>query len=229
MKKRFAVVVFMCCTIAWLSLSLSVIGSDNEHYRYLQRIDSEHADVDWLLEKGERTRLVYRKNSPQNSELSVTTIDKGYATVSWELSVPDEHTEVKAVRRGNAIHLVGTVNGRPVDKLFKIDSAPWFQAMSVCLRAMVFSNASKMEFWILRPDTLKPHKLIAEKQGVDTMPVLGKPAEVQQITIGLPGMLAPFWSATYWFKKEDGVFVKYEGPHGPPGSPMVMVNLVGVM
>ncbi|ABW68670.1 hypothetical protein [Desulfosudis oleivorans] len=225
MKMRSTPMVCMMAVGLWLSLYTGVIGFGVERYQYLQCVESDRTDVEWRLETGGQTRLVY----VEKEEKSVTTIDADFATICWETVRPEENTKVRAERKGNVIRLTGTFQGKTVNREFPIDDKPWYQATTLCFRPFVTSGDEKLEFWILRPSTLEPHRLVARKKGVDRWPVLGEPAEVQQVRIGLPGMLAPLWSGDYWFRKTDGVFVKYEGPNGPPGSPTVVVDLVRVL
>ena len=225
MKIRSILITCAVSVSLWLSLSATGIGFGVERYQYLQCVASDRTDVEWRLEKGSQTRLVYVKKG----ERSVTTIDIDFGTIRWETVRPEENTNVTAERRGNVIHLTGTFQGKPVNREFTIDDRPWCQATTLSFRPFVTSGDEKLEFWILRPSTLEPHRLVARKKGVDRWPVLGEAVDVQQVKIGLPGVLAPLWSADYWFRKEDGVFVKYEGPNGPPGSPIVVVDLVRVL
>ncbi|MFZ5563603.1 MAG: hypothetical protein ACOZBW_06075 [Thermodesulfobacteriota bacterium] len=225
MRMRFLTKICGVGAGIWLSLSVAVIGSGVERYQYRQCVASDLSDVEWCLEKGSQTRLVY----VEKGERSVTTIDADYATTRWEAVRPAEKTNVRAERRGNIIHLTGTFQGKTVNRRYTIDDKPWYQATSISFRPFVLSGEEKLEFWVLRPSTLEPHQVVARKKGVCTRSVLGQPVEIQQIRLGLPGVLAPLWGADYWFRKADGVFVKYEGPNGPPGSPVVVVDLVRVL
>lgn len=45
-----------------------------------------------------------------------------------------------------------------------------------------------------------------------------------RIELRLTGMLAPFWKSRYWFRSKDGVFLRFEGPGGPPGTPEMVVE-----
>jgi hypothetical protein len=45
-----------------------------------------------------------------------------------------------------------------------------------------------------------------------------------RIHLTLPGILAPFWKSDYWFALPEGVFFRFKGTSGPPGSPMIIVT-----
>jgi hypothetical protein len=44
------------------------------------------------------------------------------------------------------------------------------------------------------------------------------------VELRLGGVLALFWKSSSWFRRSDGVFLRFEGPSGPPGAPAVVVG-----
>jgi hypothetical protein len=70
-------------------------------------------------------------------------------------------------------------------------------------------------------------QLVAKKAGTVNQSVHGRETAVEEINVSLAGLLSLFGSASYWFQKDDGIFVRYEGPGGPPGSPRTTVQLTG--
>jgi hypothetical protein len=112
-----------------------------------------------------------------------------------------------------------------VNKTLEIDGTDWYQASSLSLRGLVASADREKEFWTIRSDTLTVHKLKAVKQGLETVEVNGAMKEAVRIELSLTGLLAPFWKSDYWFSVPEGIFLKFQGPGGPPGSPETTVTL----
>lgn len=79
-------------------------------------------------------------------------------------------------------------------------------------------------FWTIRSDTLTPHTIKAVKEEIETVASEENPKQLQHIRLRATDMLAPFWKSDYWFTLPEGVFHRFEGPSGPPGSPMTVVK-----
>lgn len=110
---------------------------------------------------------------------------------------------------------------------FPIDDAPWYQATSWSLRALVLSSQMEVRFWTVRIDTLTVHKIKAVKKQQMILNLNGAKEEAEEVELRLEGLLALFWKSSYWFRRSDGVFLRFEGPSGPPGTPDVVVEYQG--
>jgi hypothetical protein len=89
---------------------------------------------------------------------------------------------------------------------------------------LVASDDTERVFWTIRIDTLTAHKIRAIKKGVESIDLDGNRKDLLRIRLTLAGMLAPFWKSDYWFATPEGIFYRFEGPGGPPGSPMTVVT-----
>lgn len=207
------------------ALLYPAFGAVVEHYQYVREEAGEQVPVKWLLEKEEG----YTLNYYAADEKAVTETDNNLSTLRWTCVNVPEGTDIKAERYNNTIQLNGMLQGEPLSRVIRIDEAPWYQATTLSLRTFVLSDKTSMAFWVLRPQCLKPYKLIAEKKSVEYRDVLGRSVAVQTIRISPGGMLAALWSCEYWFKKDDGMLIKCETPTGPPGSPDVVVRLTAIV
>jgi hypothetical protein len=109
----------------------------------------------------------------------------------------------------------------------KSTNAPWYQATSLSLRELVASIDAERVFWTIRIDTLTAHKIRAIKKGIESgLKRMGVKKMLLRIRLTLPGMLAPFWKSDYWFALPEGIFFRFKGPSGPPGSPTTIVTRV---
>lgn len=146
-------------------------------------------------------------------------------TSSWHYTkVPD--TDVRVERKGNQLHFQGRVAGETIDKREPIDERPWFQPLSYSLRCMVARNQGQASFWTIRTDTLEALTLKAELGGSDQLPQTSNHSlHANRVTIRLDGLMSALWSAEYWFRQGDNLFVQYRGTHGPPGTAETVISL----
>ena len=79
---------------------------------------------------------------------------------------------------------------------------------------------------MIRADALTPIRMQATKVGTDTVLLDGVPTEAVKVRLAPDGLLAAFWHGHYWYRKTDGLFLKFEGRRGLPGSPMTVVHLL---
>jgi len=175
----------------------------------------------WQLLDGEPLRV--RTRIAGEEDLTVVNLD--YSTRRWELSDPDARTAVQVERTGNRLCAAGRLDGESIHLCRSIDAAPWYQTLSLSLRPFLDSSQTALEFWSLRPKTLKPYKLRAVKQQDEEIEVLGKKILAQRVEIRLAGLGGLFWKAHYWFRDSDALFVRYCGPTGLPGASKTIVTL----
>ncbi len=224
MRKACFFFVWMAACCASLC---SAWGHDDpgcqEVRHYLEERDGKTYPVLWCLDGGEGFRLT----SKGSEGTHVTRTDASLHTLTWQVEDPARRTLLRAVREQNAIVVQGRLNGKPIDQEITLDSDPWFQATSLSLRAFVMSAQESIRFWSLRSNTLKAYKLQATKQGVDQMIVDGRREEAVNVEIRLTGWKAPFWAGHYWYRRADGLMLRYEGAGDAAGSSRIIISYVG--
>jgi hypothetical protein len=194
-----------------------------EVHRYLETQGDRVTTVHWILEREPEMRLFW----VSGGETSITSSDASLRTVQWEKRHPKEGTHVLIRRLENRLQIQGSWEGEAVSMDRGIDDAPWYQATSLALRKLVFSSAMEDTFWTLRPDTLKVYKMTAEKVDEETISVNGESIPTEKIRLSVNGVPRLIYESHYWFRKEDGVFVRFEGPGGPPGHPRIHIEYAG--
>jgi hypothetical protein len=199
---------------------LHAMDTTEEVYHYKEVTGDSVTEVAWRLRKGATYVLTYTSPAEQH----VTTTGHDYDTRRWQLTVENGQTNFLAERTGQTILVRGTFKGTPIDKRLEVDESPWYQATSLSLRQLVTSGDSERVFWTIRMDTLTAHKIKAIKKGIEFIESGGSRKELLRIRLTLPGLLAPFWKSDYWFALPEGIFFRFKGPSGPPGSPMTIVN-----
>ena len=192
-----------------------------ETYKFVERTGDKQVTIDWRLEKGE----LYKITSSRADESNILLNDLSFETLEWSLNRPSEDTRIEAKREKDRIIVKGFVHGALMDRAFCIDHSPWFQSTCFSLRKLVKSENDLVEFWMLRPDNLNVIKLRAKKCGVEGIELNGRDVEVQKIQLRPTGIRSIFYSSHYWFTKDAGVFVRFEGPSNIPGCPKTIITL----
>jgi hypothetical protein len=196
-------------TIILLSLfPFSVDANILEKYYYSRTIGSKNTLVEWKLEEQDLLKLTWTAND----ETVVAWHDSSLTTQKYLISRPGEQTRVTVERFDNSLLITGNFKGKAIEKRLTIDPLPWCQSLSISLRPFVLSCNDFLEFWILRPDTLKIYKIRASKLSSERLACNGRTINIQKVRLNLTGMLSFIMESYYWFRKNDGVFIKYLGP-----------------
>jgi hypothetical protein len=214
--------------VAWMGLcpfftrSVSSVSLTEEH-QYLKSTGHENINFDWRLKQGEHFKL----RTVIGSEVDLTRMDDDLKTFSWSVIDPEIKTALNVERHEDNLIFTGQFKGEAIQRTVSITAEPWYQALSMSLRKFNRSSYKKKKFWSIRPDTLDVHLLEIIKDGDEVIQLKSEPCQVSRIKIQLSGFKSVLWSSHYWLRKEDGLFVRYEGPSGPPGWPLTTVTLKG--
>lgn len=193
--------------------------------RYREQTGNDSFFFSWQADTAQDgATVIITQRQGEETFRSVNTLEG--ITSSWQYTkVPD--TDVRVERQGNQLHFRGRVAGEAIDKQEPIDARPWFQPLSYSLRCLVARQEQQTSFWTIRPDTLETLTLKAERGGSDQLPQANGPAmPTSRMIIRLDGLMSALWSAEYWFRQSDNLFVQYRGTHGPPGTAETVISLV---
>lgn len=147
-------------------------------------------------------------------------------TIRWQHTDARVGDDFNVVRKGDQISITGTYQGKPIDKIVEIDESIWVNKVDHALSNWVRSDKDEIEFWILKLSSdLDPLKIHAKKVGEETLKLDGKTFQTTKVKLTLCGLfLSHLWSSYYWYRKEDGLFLKFEGAMGMPGTPMTTIK-----
>lgn len=188
----------------------------------------------YIERTGNREIEFYWKAVVENDQVLVHVFEEGKsffnicksdgATLKWKIKNRDRH-DISVVRKGDSLYISGIRNGRPYEKTVAIDSRPWYQPLSFSLGNFLDSSRIKTTFWTIRADTIEAIALQAVKMGEETITVRNRPMTTWKIEVRPAGILSPFWHGSYWFRKEDNLFLRYRSVHGLPGTEETVVEL----
>ena len=136
------------------------------------------------------------------------------------------NVDLIAIKDGRNIILKGTSGEKIIDTVIKLDEKTWKQSMSYSLSGFAFGDKEKIEYWIVRLDKFKGEKMQAEKADAEEITVSGKQYHAIKVKISAAGLRSKFWAGHYWFRISDGLFLKYEGWNGLPGSTKTIIELI---
>ena len=194
-------------------------------FRYLEQTGTDSCIFTWRLER-ERDTATLSVVQRQGSETFLSRNTAAGETLAWQY-VHQPDTDVRAEREDDRIRLSGRFQGKTVDEVHTIDDRPWFQPLSFSLRPLALDRRPATEFWTIRVDTLELVAMRAEAAGREEMDtVRGPRLTAARVVIRPDGLLGRLWRAEYWFRAEDGQFIRYRGTHGPPGTPETVISLL---
>ena len=196
------------------------------------RFRERTGDTVLYLESSERRVGDHRELRSESStgEVHIVTVDaETLESISWRHSAPRASTEYIARRTGRTISVTGRSDGTRVHETFQLDDEdPWIQSIERSLQPFVLSDRDRIRFWTIQPGDLQLRKLQAARRSRTTIELDGRPIDVIEVRVSLPGIGSVFWSATYRFRASDGQFVQSEAVRGWPGTPKTIVEkLVG--
>ncbi len=146
-------------------------------------------------------------------------------TLKWRITEKGKH-DIHAVRQGNTLLISGIRNGKEFSEEISIDERPWYQPLSFSLGKFLNSTAQETSFWVIRADNIEVIALTAKKIGEEVLRIKGEDIPTQKVEIRAEGFFSKFWSARYWYRKNDNLFMRYQSVHGLPGTDETIVELV---
>lgn len=191
-----------------------------EYYTYRQKTGSDIFDFSWELTVSENNVV----KVSGNGEFYENICDQTCQTLQWHYI--SEDTDITATRDNDVIRMEGISNNRPFIKGFKIDHHPWYQPLSYSLRCFIDSEEKETFFWMIRPDTLDVIKFKVRKLQKERLIFQGQSIMALKLELGLTSLLEGLWRAHYWFRMDEGIFIRYRGVHGMPGAPETIVQLI---
>jgi hypothetical protein len=127
----------------------------------------------------------------------------------WTFQDPKNGSDVKGLREGNVIRLLGKYKDRDFKKEHYIDDRPWHQVFTWDLGNFLASDQKRIEFWAIRPDNLESAGVLAAyKDKEEKITVGGVEVESVNVKVTLAGLLTIFWTGDYWYRKTDNFYVR---------------------
>ncbi len=191
-------------------------------FDYQEKVGDTITPYQWSVEKHEDGAVVTVIEEGKTFRNYCT---RNGATYRWDMTLTGKH-DITAVRKGDTLEIAGILFGEDHRETVTIDERPWYQPLSFSLGRFLDSDQQKTSFWIIRADTIEAVALTAEKMGNELLVRDGKTIATSKVEVRAAGFYSSFWSATYWYRKSDNLFLRYESVHGLPGTEETVVELV---
>lgn len=209
-----------------IALGFTTLSACAQEYRYagLFGDNSYEISVRKYQEEG-KPKLVLE----EEKRYSEHTFHPNMGTEKWVLRDEKEDHQFTARRVGDQIHIRGTFQGEPIDKTVAVDERLWFNKLDHGLSYFAASDQQELSFWVLKlVSDMDPIKLNAEKEGIEQLTMDGQTYEAIKIKLTIDNfLLSKLWSAELWYRTSDGLFLRYEGTNGGPGTPKTIIELEG--
>ena len=219
--KRYVVIFILIVSFTFTALAKD---TSSKSYNYLEKTGKVLVKIN--LQVQEQKSLIVSTSTRSTGKSSIYNSDHNLSNSQWQVKNSKENTDFTAKREGNHIVIKGKLNGETIDRKVKIDSDPWYQSLSLSLTTLAKSDKPSCLFWVLRPDSLKPIKMKARKLAGESLKIEGEDVEAEKIKVVLTGFKSMFWHGLYWYRKDNGLFIKYQGAKGPPGTPITTITLI---
>lgn len=148
-------------------------------------------------------------------------------TQKWQHQDEKEKHDFEAIRKGEEIHIQGIFQGKDIDKTVEIDKKRWLNKLDHGLSDWVLGEEEELVFWTLKLSSdLDPIEFNAQKVGEESLTVAGTQYQAIKVKLTLDGLLlSKLWSAHCWYDRKSGLFLKYEGTSGGPGTALTTIEL----
>ena len=154
-----------------------------------------------------------------------TVFDSTLHTIRYEFEDIADNSKITAEQAEDKIILSGLLKGKKIYTEQMNDAVKWSQSITYTLSRFSLSDKEEEVFRIFRPDNFEPVIFKAIKTGLDTLEINKRKIPVKKISLRPKGIKSVFWKGEYSFRNTDGLFIKYVGKNGGPGSPETVIIL----
>jgi hypothetical protein len=201
--------MFACFAVAWSITSLACPLSMT--YQEVDRGVEKIANFSIVRDQtGYSVAILSTQGKEQTREELLC--DSTWNTLRWHYR-SDNNTDIVFKRCGDSIVLTGILRGKPVSKILGIDEHPWYQLITLGMRAVSADSAKDVKFWAVSidgPVVLKavPFRVVA----ITDTSLPGHP-EIwcRCAQVKLDGVFGRLWNGYYYIRSDNGRFVHYEG------------------
>ena len=186
------------------ALCAAPLSAEEGVLRYLQAHGARSSALEVEVSR-DTDGVMVRSEGAGRSEESVWV--PGLGTISWRLSNDGTASDLRAERTGDVIRVTGRLKGREVTRELRVDAAPWYQIFGPCIADLLSPDAARREFWVVSPDDLSTHKMLARQTGTERREVAGTQVDTFKVHFSPAGALAPFWGADFWYRASDSAWL----------------------
>jgi len=200
----------------------NILAASHQVYSYRETVkDSSAITYYEVVETDTLIKRIYKIGKEQQ----ISYYNKNYQTTKFVYQ--DKDSNYTVVPQHGKLVASGIRDGEKLYEEFKLEEdSPWWQSMSYSLSRFVNSEAQEVSYQVFVIGKLDVMQMQAEKEEIETIAIEGTNYNASKVKISISGFWGNFWSAYYWFRESDGLFLKYEGANGPPGTPTTLIEFI---
>lgn len=225
---KYFISICLLTSISWLLLPF-ILAAETKNidlptgvFGYKETVGKKVIPFNWQAQERDN-KIIIKVFEEQKSFFNICTADG--ATLKLKLASEGQH-DIVAERIEDFLHIKGIRFGEKYDQKIKIDERPWYQPLSFSLGPFLDSKKEYTSFWVIRADNIEVIALTARKMGEEKITLENKPVLTQKVEVRAEGFKSKFWHATYWYRKKDNLFLRYQSVHGLPGTNETIVELI---
>jgi len=212
--RRVLWILLFCC--AWTPLPG---GAQSLYsYRTFDRASgavSDRSHVRFDRSQPGEIRLEFERGLPDFPQKETYVFSESYETVRWTVENRVTGTDYTGLKQKQRVVIRGRLNSEVVAKELDLDDKPFFAFPKFELTPLASAaQGTRTEFWALRPDTLDAYEMIAVNRGPRTIDLEGRPTLATAIDWYPANPLLRAFRRTYYYRADDGLFVKQEYSDG---------------
>lgn len=220
-----AAVLFACITGAG-SITAAPTGPLRMTYREIDRGVEKVADFSIVRDQ---TGYDISIRSTQGTERMREELccDSAWRTTQWHYRA-DDNTDIVFKRSADSIVLNGILRGKPVSKILRIDTHPWYQVVTMGMQTIAVDSAQGAKYWAVSidvPAVLKavPFRVVAI---ADTSLPGHLEIQCRRVQVKLDGVFGRLWDGFYFIRSDNGRFVYYEGYRFGSKKPTGTIDII---
>jgi len=217
----------MLRALLWFLMSALLLAPSafaGDILEYKETIGGEVSTLTVAVVEDSDTLIRFRASSTTGEKVVSVLDSRDGSNLSWT-QTKDERS-VSVLRTGDLLQV------RTWDKdgvrltEHKIDQAPWIQSREFGMRGFAGDRSQESrEFWIINPSDFSLNRMKAVKKEAGRISCGERTHEAVRVVVSLAGWKSIFWSSEFWFRLDDGLFLKYVGQKSGPNSPDVVSEL----
>lgn len=186
---------------------MMVIPSYGQETHYIKKCGNTVSDV------------VYKEISKDSLEITVGTqksihgFDQKHHNTSWKISDPSCNMNVTITLKNGLYHIIGTSEGKKIDKTVKSGGSPWVQNLAFFCGIIVPEDGT-LEYECFRPGSFTLNQMTAKIEK-------GESSSTRTCVRARPtGLAAKLFHADYFFSPKSRKLNGYKAVEGGPGTPV---------
>jgi len=135
-----------------------------------------------------------------------------------------KNIDLKLEKKERVINLEGIYKGEKIKRQMVIDNDLWYQLFVFSFTDFIFSEDVSRNYWVFNPFEISMNEMKVKKISQEKISINGETYDSYYLNTRLTGLLSVFWKGEYWFNKQNGMYLKYDGLNIYPEIQKVVIT-----